>query len=72
MVVPEQGKLEPVLCRVKRNRSGSRRTVQAVCGFALDAREIDRVIECADHSVVASNNGRKVRMVVMRQGPTYP
>ena len=64
MVVPEQGQLEPVLRRIKRDCSGSRRTVQAVRGFALDAREIDRIVECAYHPVVASAI-RKIRLVSM-------
>lgn len=44
VVVPEQGKLEPVLCRVKRDCSGTRGTIQAVRCLALDARKVDRII----------------------------
>lgn len=54
IVVPEQGKLEPVLRRVKRDCPRTRGAVQAVRCFSLDAREIDRIIERAYHPVVAS------------------
>lgn len=58
VIVPKQGKLEPVLCRVKRDCSRTRGTVQAVRCFALDARKIDRIVERAYHPVVASTIGQ--------------
>lgn len=60
IVVSEQSKLEAVLCWVKCNCSGTRRTVQAVCRLPLDACKIDRIIECADYTIVALRGGHKV------------
>lgn len=73
MIVPEQSKLEPVFRRVKCNCSRARGTVQAVSGLALDAREINRIVECAYHPIIASMVGNEVNVSV-RDGNamTYP
>lgn len=52
VVILDQGQLEAILGRVKVDGAWTRRAIETVDGFALDASEIDRVIEGADNTII--------------------
>lgn len=53
MVVPEQRELEAVLRGVNGDGARPRRAVEAVYSLALDPRQVDRVVESADNTMIA-------------------
>ena len=55
MVVAEKCQLETVLRGVDRDRAGSCGPVKAVDRLALDASEVYRVVQGADHTVVSAS-----------------
>jgi hypothetical protein len=57
IVLPNQRELEPVLCRVYRDRPRLGGAVEAVDDLALDAGEIDGLLERLDDPVVALRQG---------------
>lgn len=54
MVVPEQRKLETVLDGVDGDGARPRRAVEAMYSLALDACQVDRVVEGANDAMVTT------------------
>ena len=52
IIVTQQCEFETVFGRIECNSPRTRRMVQAMCNFSLDAREIYGVVERANHAVV--------------------
>jgi hypothetical protein len=52
IIIAQKRKLETILGRIERDCPGTSGTVEAVNCLAFDAREVDRIIQGADDTVV--------------------
>ena len=53
VIVTKERKFETVLCRIEHDRVWVCGAIKAVYSLALDAREIDGVVESAYHAMIA-------------------
>lgn len=56
VVVLQQSQFEPVFCGIERDGTRAGGTIETVNGLALDACQVNRVIQSADNAMIPRNS----------------